>query len=184
MAISKIDKTPALIVIDLQKGIVQFPATHPTKDVIANAGALATAFRTRGFPVILVNVTGGAPGRTEVVRPKTERSSDWSELVSELDKQPTDILITKERWGAFIGTTLHERLQELGVTQVIVAGISTSIGVESTARSAYEYGYNVVLAVDAMTDTNADAHENSITRIFPRLGETATTDEIIRALEM
>jgi len=74
-------------------------------------------------------------------------------------------------------------MKKLGVTQVVIAGIATSIGVESTARYAYELGFNVTLAVDAMTDMNLDAHINSVTRIFPRLGETGTTQEIIDLLD-
>ena len=91
--------------------------------------------------------------------------------------------MTKLRWGAFHGTSLDAQLQALGVTQVVLSGAATSIGVESTARSAYERGYHVVLATDAMTDLDADAHHNSIERIFPRLGETATTTEVLDMLE-
>jgi nicotinamidase-related amidase len=69
------------------------------------------------------------------------------------------------------------------VTQVVLVGIATSIGVESTARYASELGLNVTLVVDAMTDMNADAHTNSITRIFPRLGETGTTQEVLALLD-
>jgi len=81
--------------------------------------------------------------------------------------------------GAFIGTPLDNYLRQRGVTQVFVIGVSTSAGVESTARSAYDHGYNVVLVVDAMTDRDADAHRHSIEKIFPRLGETETTDNIL-----
>jgi nicotinamidase-related amidase len=105
------------------------------------------------------------------------------ELVPELGAQPDDVLVTKQRWGAFHATSLHDDLQSRGVTQVVLAGIATSIGVESTARAAYEHDYNVLLATDAMTDRDADAHANSIERIFPRLGETATTDEILALLD-
>ena len=83
--------------------------------------------------------------------------------------------MTKRTWGAFTNTGLREYLEKLGVTQAVIAGISTSAGVESTARFAHELGFNVSLAVDAMTDTSLDAHTNSVTRIFPRLGETGTT---------
>jgi nicotinamidase-related amidase len=91
--------------------------------------------------------------------------------------------VTKIRWGAFQGTSLDAHLRDLGVTQVVLAGVATSIGVESTARAAHEHGYHVVLATDAMTDTSPDAHANSIERIFPRLGETATTSEVLEMLD-
>ena len=99
-----------------------------------------------------------------------------------MNRQPQDHLVTKQTWGAFTGTDLAAHLQGLGVTQIVLAGVATSIGVESTARQAYELGFNVALAVDAMTDLNPDAHANSVTRIFPRLGETGTAQEIIDRL--
>ena len=91
-------------------------------------------------------------------------------------------LSTKMRWGAFHGTSLDDHLHKKGVTQVILAGIATSIGVESTARNAHDHGYHVALVVDAMTDLDADAHTYSVTKIFPRLGETATTEEVLARL--
>jgi nicotinamidase-related amidase len=103
--------------------------------------------------------------------------------VPELNRQPQDHLVTKRTWGAFTNTDLEAHLKTLGVTQVVIVGVSTSAGVESTARQAYELGFNVTLAIDAMTDMNPDAHINSITRIFPKLGETGTTEEIIGLLK-
>jgi nicotinamidase-related amidase len=91
--------------------------------------------------------------------------------------------VTKRAWGAFTGTGLDAHLKGLGVTEVVIVGIATSAGVESTARQAHELGYNVALAIDAMTDRSAEAHANSLTRIFPRLGETETTQEIIALLD-
>ena len=90
--------------------------------------------------------------------------------------------MTKQTWGAFHNTDLDAQLKDRGVTEVVVTGVATTAGVESTARAAYEHGYNVVLATDAMTDTSAEAHANSVERIFPRLGETATTAEILEKL--
>jgi nicotinamidase-related amidase len=111
-----------------------------------------------------------------------ERPKDWAELVPELNEQPGDIKITKRTWGAFHDTELDAKLKEQGVTQVVICGVATSAGVESTARSAHEHGYNVVLAADAMTDMSAEAHENSLERIFPRLGETGKTQDILDLL--
>ena len=183
MALTTLDPNTALIVIDLQKGIVAYPTAHPAAEIVKQASALADAFRRHGLPIVLVNVTGGAPGRTEQARNLGELPADWAELVPELNQQPTDHAVTKRTWGAFTHTDLDEHLKKLGVTQVVIVGVATSIGVESTARHAYENGYNITLAVDAMTDMNADAHQNSVTRIFPRLGETGTTQEIIELLD-
>lgn len=183
MAVSKLDEKPALIVIDLQKGITSLPTAHEMGGVIDNSAKLAEAFRAHQLPVVLVNVTGGAPGRTERALGGGERPKDWAELVPELNAQPSDIKVTKRTWGAFYDTELDVELKDLGVTQVIVCGVATSAGVESTARAAHEHGYNVVLATDAMTDMNEDAHTNSIERIFPRLGETGTTQDILALLD-
>lgn len=175
-----LDPLPALVVIDLQKGIVAMPTVHPAEEVVARAAALAAAFRRRGLPVVLVNVAGGAPGRNE--QPMSgSLPAGWTELVAELAPAPSDHCVTKKTWGAFTGTDLAAWLSERGATQVVLAGIATSIGVESTARQAHELGFNVALVTDAMTDRSAEAHENSTTRIFPRLGERTTTAEIVAA---
>ena len=183
MPVSAIDPKTALIVIDLQKGIVAYPTAHPIEQTLERAAALAKAYRRHHQSVVLVNVTGGAPGRTEQSRPTGNRSDDWAELIPELNRQSSDHIVTKQTWGAFTNTGLEAHLKSLGVTQVVLAGVATSIGVESTARQAYECGFNVVLAIDAMTDLKADVHINSITRIFPRLGETDTTQNIIDLLD-
>src|SRR5580700_12333208 len=182
MPLTKLDTTAALVVIDLQKGIVGLPTVHPASDIIARTAQLARAFRERGLPVVLVNVTGRAPGRTDAGAPKFSFPPDWTELVPELDPQPSDYTVTKQQIGAFYGTALEQILRRHGVTQVVLAGVATSSGVEATARNAYDHGYNVTLVVDAMTDLSADAHRHSVGTIFPRLGETATTEDVIRSL--
>jgi len=183
MPVSTFDASTALLIIDLQKGIVALPTVHPIGPVVQHAAALADAFRRHGLPVVLINVTGGAPGRAEQARKLDALPADWAELVPELNRQPQDHLVSKRTWGAFSGTGLDAHLQQLGVTQLVLAGVSTSIGVESTARQAYELGFNVTLALDAMTDTSAESHENSVSRIFPRLGERGSSQEIIALLD-
>jgi nicotinamidase-related amidase len=183
MPLTTLDPKPALIVIDLQKGIVGLPTAQPINEVVKHARGLADAFRRHGLPVVLVNVDGGAPGRAEQTRSTRDFPAGWTELVPELNQQPGDHTVTKRTWGAFTNSGLEKHLKESGVTQVVIGGVATSIGVESTARQAHEAGFHVTLAVDAMTDMNADAHHNSTTRIFPRLGETGTTLEIIELLD-
>ncbi|HEY1657391.1 MAG TPA: isochorismatase family protein [Candidatus Sulfotelmatobacter sp.] len=183
MPLTKLDAVPALIVIDLQKGIIALPTVHPIGEIISRVAQLARAFRERNLPVVLVNVRGVAPGRTEIERPNLSRPDDWSDLVAELEKHSGDYLVTKETWGAFLGTTMDDYLRRRGVTQVFLVGVSTSVGVESTARSAYDLGYNVVMVVDAMTDRNMDAHRHSVEKIFPRLSETATTEDVLKFLK-
>ena len=182
MTVTTLDPKTALVVIDLQKGLAGHPTVHPFEAIVANAAALAAEFRSRGLPVVLVNAAGGAPGRTEQPRRAGAMSAEAIELLPELGQQPQDILVTKMTWGAFASTDLDARLKAAGVTQIVLAGVATSIGVESTAREAFGLGFNVTLAVDAMTDLSADAHANSVARIFPRLGETGTTPEIVKLL--
>lgn len=183
MSVTSLDPRTALIIIDLQKGIAALPAVDPIQAVTEKASVLASAFRKRGLPVVLVNVAGRPNGRTEQSPGSMPFPPDWTELLPQLGQQPQDHLVTKHTWGAFAGTGLESWLKSAGVTQIVLAGVATSIGVESTAREGYALGFNVTLAVDAMTDLNADAHANSVSRIFPRLGETGTTLEIVALLD-
>ena len=180
MPLTTVDPTPALIVIDVQAGI----APHAPASVIENNAALTAAFREHGHAVVLVNVVGGAPGRTEQ-NPAGGASQIPAEAtvpVPELGQTETDILISKRTWGAFTGTDLHAQLQARGVTQVFVTGVATSIGAESTAREAHALGYHVVVIPDAMGDLSPQAHDAAVSLVFPRLGQVATTAEVIGAM--
>ena len=182
MALTMLDPKTALIVVDLQRGIVGLPVVHSIGEVIARARALADAFRERGLPVALVNVAGGAPGRTELPPQTGSRPEGWADLVPELNQQPDDIVVTKRTWGAFASTDLEAQLKSRGVMQVAIVGVATATGVEATARQAYEQGFNVALAIDAMTDRRPEAHHYSLNTVFPRLGETGTSQDIIDRL--
>jgi nicotinamidase-related amidase len=183
MALTTLDPKTALLVVDLQKGIVGMAPKDRIADVVDRARALADAFRQHGLPVVLINVNGGAPGRTEQPRPNLASLPEgWTDLIPELNRQPDDIVVTKQTWGAFASTDLEQQLKAVGVTQVVVLGIATGTGVEATARQAYEAGLNVTLATDAMTDMRPEAHDYSIRHVFPRLGETGTSQEIIDLL--
>jgi nicotinamidase-related amidase len=181
MPLTTLDPAPALVVIDLQKGIISGPVEH----AVPNAVALAKAFREHDLPVVLVNVTGRAPGRTDVGSRGSTGTfpAGWADIIDELEPHPGDHLITKRRRSAFHGTGLDTLLRGLGVIQIMLAGVSTSSGVESTARSAHDHGYHVVLATDAMADPDSESHRHSLERVFPKLGETATTAEIIGFLD-
>jgi nicotinamidase-related amidase len=182
MPVTALDQKTALIVVDLQKGILSFPTTQPIGAVVTNAAKLATAFRHKGLPVVLVTVDGVAPGRTEQPRRNLNFPDGWTDILPELNQQSSDHTVMKKTWGAFTGTGLEQHLKGIGVTEVVIVGVATTAGVESTARQAHEAGFNVCLAVDAMADMNAEAHANSVARIFPKLGETGTTTEIVDLL--
>jgi nicotinamidase-related amidase len=182
MPLTPIDNVAALVVIDMQKGLAGLPTVHPFSEITERIARLAHAFREHGLPVVLVNVAGGAPGRVDA---KFDFSppANWTEFIPELDRQPSDYTVTKLQIGAFYGTALEQILRRRGATQVFLAGIATSMGVEATARTAYDQGYNVGLVVDAMTDLNPDAHRHSVERVFPRIGETATTNDVLTLLK-
>jgi nicotinamidase-related amidase len=182
MPVTTLDEITALIVIDLQKGLLNAPTIHPISTVIERTCSLIDAFRKQNLPVVLVNVAGGAPGRTEQPRRHTTLPEGFTDLLPELNRQPNDSVVTKHSWGAFPTTDLESQLRARGVTQVVVAGVATGTGVESTARQAYEHGFHVTLAVDAMTDTRPESHAYSLSHVFPRLGETGTTQQIIDLL--
>jgi nicotinamidase-related amidase len=184
LPLTSLDPNTALIVVDLEKGIVTGDFLHPIAELIDRTRALLTIFRAKKLPVVLVNVAGRAPGRTEQgARSSMSFPEGWTDLLPELDQQPNDLLVTKRSWGAFATTDLEQQLKARGVTQVVVTGVATSVGVEATARQAYEQGFNVTLATDAMTDAREEAHRYSITNVFPRLGESGPTAEIISLLE-
>ena len=132
---------------------------------------------------MIVRVAGVAPGRTDSPRANLAAfPPDFAELVPELERQPGDHIVTKHSFGGFIKTDLDDYLRKQGVTQIVFGGVATSIGVESTARSAYDFGYNVTFAVDAMTDCLAQNHLHSVEKVFPRLGECGSTEDVLRLL--
>jgi len=182
MPLSQIDEVCALIVIDMQKGIVALPTVHPVAEITERIAQLAHAFREHALPVVLVNVAGGAPGRVDS-KFNFSPPANWTELIPELDQQPSDYTLTKLQVGAFYGTALEQILRRRGVTQVLVVGIATGSGVEATARSAYDHGYHVALIVDAMTDINPAAHRHSTETVFPRIGEIGSTRDVLALLQ-
>ncbi len=183
MPITQLDPAAALIVIDLQKGFAGATTAHPIAEIVARSAQLARAFRKRGFPVVLVNVTAAPQGRTDLGPRNFPRSPDWAELVAELEPRDSDYLLSKQAASAFAGTPLDSYLRERGVTQVFLTGVVTSMGVEATARSARDGGYHTVLVTDAMTDADPGVHRHSVENIFPRLGETGSTEDVLALLK-
>lgn len=179
-------KSTAVVVIDLQKGIVAMPgAPHSCASVVANAIRLLSAGRAAGAQVVLVHVDFSEGWRDALQLPvdapmrMSSPPPDWAELLPELNRQPGDVVILKRQWGAFYGTELDLQLRRRVIKTVVMCGIATEAGVESTAREAWEHNYAVVFAEDAMTGFNS--HVNSVTNIFPRLGRVRSTDRIVEA---
>ena len=190
MTNTPIDKSrTALVIIDLQKGIVRRQTAPYAADIVVkNAAALADAFRDNGMPVFLVRVRPSPDGK-DALRPVTDATMplqppppDWAEIVPELGPKPGEFVVTKHQWGAFYGTELDLQFRRRGIATMVLCGISTNIGVESTARFAYEFGYNQIFAEDAMAALSPEEHLSTIKKIFPRLGLVRKTEEIVAAL--
>lgn len=182
-------KTTALVLIDLQLGIVaRQTAPHASKDVVARARRLADRFRAAGATVVLVHVGYSPDGRDRLApradapMPAGPLPPDFADFVPELTPREGDVVITKRNWGAFYGTELELQLRRRGVRTIVLGGISTNYGVESTARDAFERAYDLVLVEDAMAGMGAEAHQFAVTNIFPRFGFVRSTEQVLAAL--
>jgi nicotinamidase-related amidase len=182
----------ALVLIDLQRGIVAMPTgPRSSAEVVSKAAQLVKALRAAGGTVVLVRVTPSPDGK-DSLRPITDAPAqaggrplppDWAEIVPGLAPEATDIVITKRQWGAFYGTELDLQLRRRGIDTIVLCGISTSIGVESTARDAFERGYNQIFVEDAMAAREAAEHVHTVGTIFPRIGRVRSTEEVLAALK-
>lgn len=178
----------ALVLIDLQHGILGMPvAPHASAEVLQRAVVLVQAAREVGVMVVLVRVAFAADG-ADVLQQRRDnnyaaaRTAGWDTLAAELEPAEADLIVTKHQWGAFYGTELELQLRRRGIDTLILGGISTNFGVESTARDAFERGFSLVFAEDVMASASADAHRFACETIFPRLGRVRTCDVIREAL--
>jgi nicotinamidase-related amidase len=183
----------ALVLIDLQQGVVSRPfAPRSGAEVVQNASRLAAKFRALGATVVLVRVTFQQDSRDRLNAPAdapmqfntSALPPNWAELAPEIGPQPGDLIITKRQWGAFYGTELDLQLRRREVRTIVLGGIATNFGVESTARDAYERGYAQIFVEDAMASMTVEAHEFVVKNIFPRIGQVRSTDEVLSALAL
>ncbi|MGY6029050.1 hydrolase [Phytobacter sp. AG2a] len=179
----------ALVVIDLQEGILPFAGgPYSAAEVVNRSAELAKTFRANGSPVILVRV-GWSADFAEALKQPVDAAApghglpdNWWAYPTALGKQEGDIEVTKRQWGAFYGTDLELQLRRRGIDTIVLCGISTNIGVESTARNAWELGFNLVVVEDACAAATSEQHHGSMTHIFPRIGRVRSTKEILDAL--
>ena len=180
--------TTALVLIDLQNGIVgRSLAPHDASGVIERSDRLARACRTSGATVIFVRVAIDEILRLPADAPVQDPNAppppaSASELTDRIRREPSDLIVTKRQWGAFYGTELDQMLRRRAIRTIVIGGIATNFGVESTAREAADRGYALVFAEDAMSSVSADAHRFATQTIFPRIGRVRDTDQIIAAL--
>ena len=179
-------RTTALVLIDLQKPIVAMPLSpYSGAEVVSVCTGLAGNFRKAGARVVLVNVAFakdfGDALRTPVDEPFSHPPGglpeDWAELVDGL-AQPTDLRVTKHQWGAFYGTDLDVQLRRRGIKSIVLGGIATNFGVESTAEQAWERGYEVIIAKDATSSRTAEMYTFSIQSILPRISRITNAANI------
>ena len=179
----------ALVVIDLQEGILPFAGgPHTAQEVVSRSARLAEKCRASGSPVVMVRVGWSADFAEALKQPVDAQGAahalpdNWWDYPLSLGKQESDIEVTKRQWGAFYGTDLELQLRRRGIDTIILCGIATNIGVESTARNAWELGFNLVIAEDACSTATTEQHQASMNYIFPRIARVRSTDEIINAL--
>lgn len=182
-------KSTALVLIDLQHGIVGRPqlSPHAGADLVKRSASLAEAFREKGGTVAYVRVEIGEVLRPQVDAPMFDPSAPppppiASQLVPESGYQAGDLLIVKRQWGAFYGTDLDQQLRRRGIRTIVIGGIATNFGVESTARAAFDRGYTLIFVEDAMTSFSAEAHAFAVQNIFPRMGRVRTSGDVIESL--
>ena len=183
----------ALVVIDMQKGILSMQRPfepYSSAQIIDNVVMLVNKFRSINSNIILVHVN--SHDGKDMLKPLVdaapawnlgERPKDWSDFISQLNKSDKDIIITKRQWGAFHGTELDLQLRRRNIDTIVLCGISTNIGVETTAREAYQYGYNQIFAIDAMTASSKEEHDATQKFIFQRIGLIRSTKDILAMFE-
>lgn len=176
-------KSTALVLIDLQKGVLAMPvAPHPATEVYQRSMQLAQGFRAAGAPVVRVRVSFSGDF-AEALRPPVDQPTNYASLPPGWDDfpeplPPSDLVITKRQWGAFYGTELDLQLRRRGTRRIVLGGIATNIGVESTARSAAEHGYELVIPENLCSGLSVEMHAFSFKYILPRLARITTSDKI------
>jgi len=176
-------KSTALVLIDLQKGVLARPvAPHPAAEVYERSIRLAQRFHAVTALVVWVRVSFSAD-LADAPRVPVDEPTNYAALPPGWDEFPeplraSDLIVTKRHWGAFYGTELDLQLRRRGVRCVVLGGIATHIGVESTARSAAEHGYELVIPEDLCSSLNAETHAFSFKHIFPRIARVTTSENI------
>ena len=185
-------RTTALVLVDVQKGVLSMPlAPYGAAQIVQNAARLGLHFDEVGAVVALVHVAFSDKAVDRLSQPVDAPSptassglpADWADFAPEIGALRADIVVTKRQWGAFYGTELDLQLRRRGIRTMVLGGIATAIGVESTARFAWELGYEIVFAEDMTSGPDAAAHENSFKAVFPRIGRVRTTADVIAALK-
>lgn len=177
----------ALMVVDMQQYFLKadehaFVPSAPA--VLPNVLKLMEVCRNAGMPVILtrhLNTMDNA-GMMGV---------RWEALIREEDPRSSihpDVLavggevIEKNQFDAFHGTQLEKRLLAAGVKQIIISGVMTNLCCETTARSAFVKGFEVIMPVDATAAYNYEFHLATFLNLAYMFAKPLTTDELIKMM--
>ncbi len=191
MSLTLDPRTCALVLIDLQKGILGLPLVpYDAAQIVENAVALGRRFNDAGGTVVLVNVAFANDSADRLKQevdtptpvPVGGMPAEWSEFVPEVSSLRADVIITKRQWSAFYGTELDLQLRRRGVETIVLGGVVTNFGVESTARDAWQHNYAVVIAEDACASMGADLHQFSVEKVLRRVARVRSTAEILVGL--
>lgn len=178
----------ALVVIDLQEGVMNRNLVpYSTEEVVKNSCKLIDKFTEKGAFVVLVRVSTNGKDfptpETDLPAKAMKFPEGWDNYIPEIANTKNAHFITKRQWGAFYGTDLDLQLRRRGIDTIVLCGVSTSIGVDTTAREAYQLGYNQVFAEDAMSASNKEEHNYVCETIFPRIGKIRKSEEVLLALD-
>ena len=184
--------TTALIIIDLQEGVLNpEPVPFGREQIVRQAAALGHAFEKTGSPIVLTT-TDFAPGYADAPRgladspwalPKEGLPAGFAKLVPEIDALPAAVRLVKRQMSAFFGTELDLQLRRRGCETLVICGVATNLGVEATARAAFDFNYNVVVASDACGSVAPGLHEFAVEKILPRVARVRETSEIVHAVQ-
>jgi nicotinamidase-related amidase len=184
-------RTTAVILIDVQHGTLAMPlAPYDGATIVANAGRLATRAQAAGAVLVLVRIAFSAgyadrlqqPVDVPLAVPPGGLPAGWSELAPPLAALTPDVAITKRQWSAFHGTELDLQLRRRSIARVVIGGLMTNFGVESTARDAYQHNYAVIVAEDACASFAPELHRFATTQTLPRISQVRSTEQIVAAL--
>jgi len=187
-ALSIDPRSTAIVLIDLQhSNVARQLEPHTAADVVARSVRAADALRAAGGTVVFVRVDVAQLLSLPADAPLRPRDApapppQASELVAECNVQAGDLIVTKRQWGAFYGTDLEQQLRRRGIRTIALTGIATNFGVESTARTAFDQGYEMIFVEDAMTGLTGDMHRFAVGNVFPRMGFVRSTDDFVGAL--
>ena len=179
-------RTTALVLIDLQNAIVSRDTKpYSASEVIERSRRLADAFRAKNAPVVYVRVVISdllsLPADEEMTLPK-DMPASLSEIAESAGMQNGDLLISKRHWGAFAGTGLEDELRSRGIVTVVLAGIATNIGVESTLRQGTGLGFGFVTVEDACSTFSPELQDFAFSAIFPRLSKVRKTQQVLDSI--